>query len=78
MAIVTPPERAAAASVTAVPRTFAAAMAPLLAGYLLSVSSFGWSLIIAGVLKIIYDLLLLKMFHAIRPPEEVQSRDNRA
>lgn len=78
MAIVTPPERAAAASVTAVPRTFASAMAPLLAGYLLSVSSFGWPLIIAGVLKIIYDLLLLKMFHAVRPPEEVQPRGNRA
>lgn len=70
MAIVSPEERAAAASVTAVPRTFASAIGPLLAGYLFSVSSFGWPLIIAGVLKIIYDLLLLKMFRTVRPPEE--------
>jgi hypothetical protein len=41
-----------------------------LAGYLLSMSSFGWPLVIAGSLKIIYDLLLLGMFRTVRPPEE--------
>ncbi len=70
MAIVTPPERPAAASLTAVPRSLASAGAPLLAGYLLTLSSFGWPLIVGGVLKIVYDLTLYAMFHKIKPPEE--------
>jgi MFS family permease len=70
MAIVPPEERAAAASITAVSKTFASAIGPLLAGYLFSISSFGWPLVVGGILKIIYDLLLLKMFGTIRPPEE--------
>jgi predicted MFS family arabinose efflux permease len=74
MAIVTPPERAAAASVTSVPRSLAAALSPAIAGYLLGVSTFGWPLLAGGVLKIAYDLLLLAMFHRVRPPEEQAQR----
>lgn len=70
MAVVTPGERAAAASVTAVPRSLAAAASPVLAGSLLAISGFGWPLLIAGALKIIYDILLLTMFRKVRPPEE--------
>jgi predicted MFS family arabinose efflux permease len=70
MAIVTPPERPAAASVTSVPRSLASAASPFLAGYLLSVSTFGWPLLAAGGLKIAYDLLLLAHFGKVRPPEE--------
>jgi MFS family permease len=70
MAVVTPPERAAAASVTSVPRSLAAAAAPSLAGYLLLLSPFGWPLVAAGALKAIYDVLLLAMFRRHRPPEE--------
>jgi MFS family permease len=70
MAVVTPPERAAAASVTAVPRSLAAAIGPLIAGNLLAASSFGWPLMLGGGLKMVYDLLLLVMFRAVRPPEE--------
>lgn len=73
MAIVPPEERAAAASITTVPRSLASAASPFLAGYLLTVSSFGWSLLIAGGLKIIYDVLLLRMFRTVRPPEEKNS-----
>src|SRR5712675_2522303 len=62
MAVVTPAERAAAASVTSVPRSLASSISPLVAGYLLQVSTFGWPLIIGGVVKIVYDLLLLGMF----------------
>ena len=62
MAIVPPVERPAAASVTSVPRSLASASSPLLAGYLLGISTFGWPLIIAGALKIVYDLLLLAFF----------------
>ena len=70
MAVVTPSERPAAASITAVPRSLAAAASPLLAGYLLGISTFGWPLFIAGVVKIAYDLSLLVTFRAVRPPEE--------
>jgi MFS family permease len=70
MAIVPPAERPAAASVTTVPRSWASAASPLLAGYLLSLSTFGWPLIAAGGLKILYDLLLLAYFRNVRPPEE--------
>jgi predicted MFS family arabinose efflux permease len=71
MAIVTPGERAAAASITSVPRSLAASLSPLLAGYLLGVSTFGWPLVFAGGLKIVYDLLLLATFRKIRPAEEL-------
>ena len=70
MAVVLPEERPAAASVTAVPRSLASAVAPLLSGWLLGVSAFGWPLVAAGVLKITYDLLLLRSFSRVRPPEE--------
>lgn len=70
MAIVTPGERVAAASVTAVPRSLAAASSPLLAGWMMSVSGFGWPLVVAAALKILYDILLLFMFRKHRPPEE--------
>jgi MFS family permease len=74
MAIVSPEERPAAASITSVPRSIAAAASPSLAGYLLGLSSFGWPLIAAGVTKIVYDLLLLAMFRKVRPPEEQPTR----
>ena len=70
MAVVKPEERPAAASVTAVPRSLAAALAPLLSGWLLAVSPFGWPLILAGTLKAAYDLALLRQFSGIKPPEE--------
>jgi MFS family permease len=70
MAVVTPPERAAAASITAVPRSLAAALSPALAGALFSLGLLSWPLVICGVLKILYDLLLLWGFRHIRPPEE--------
>jgi MFS family permease len=70
MAVVTPAERAAAASVTSVPRSLAAALSPALSGALIAATFKGWPLIIAGVLKIIYDLLLLLQFRHLKPPEE--------
>ncbi|MBV9590279.1 MAG: MFS transporter, partial [Hyphomicrobiales bacterium] len=70
MAVVTPQERPAAASLTAVPRSFASALSPLLAGYLMSLSAFGWPLLIGGALKAVYDLLLLAKFQSVRPVEE--------
>jgi MFS family permease len=70
MAVVTAPERAAAASFTSVPRSLAAAASPALAGALFAASFRGWPLLICGVLKIVYDLLLLIQFRHVKPPEE--------
>jgi MFS family permease len=72
MAVVQPEERPAAASVTAVPRSLAAALAPLLSGWLFTVSLFGWPLVIAGGLKAAYDLALLWQFSKVKPPEELK------
>ncbi|MEX2236908.1 MAG: MFS transporter [Dehalococcoidia bacterium] len=63
-------ERAAAASVTNVPRSLAQAGTPVIAGLLLSQTDFGWPLIIAGLGKATYDILLLIQFRALKPPEE--------
>ncbi len=71
MAVVSPGERAAAASFTNVPRSLASALPPIAAGWMLDHSTVGWPLIIAGSLKLIYDVLLLVMFRNVRPPEEV-------
>jgi MFS family permease len=70
MAVVTPPERAAAASFTSVPRSLASAASPALAGILFAASSRAWPLVICGGLKIVYDLLLLIQFRHTKPPEE--------
>ena len=70
MAVVTPAERTAAASVTAVPRSLASSVSPALSGALLSTAFAGLPLIICGVLKIVYDLTLLFSFRHIKPPEE--------
>jgi len=62
MSIVPKDERPVAASVTVVPRSLAAAVSPMLSGALLAISTFGWPLILAGGLKITYDLLLLMLY----------------
>jgi predicted MFS family arabinose efflux permease len=70
MAVVAPEERPAAASITAVPKTFAWAAGSMISGYMLTLSSFGWPLLIGGVIKGVYDILLLIRFQKVRPPEE--------
>jgi MFS family permease len=70
MAVVPPEERAAASSVTNVPRSLAAAVPPLFTGVMLSHSAAGWPLVCGGLLKVIYDLLLLAQFRAVRPSPE--------
>jgi predicted MFS family arabinose efflux permease len=69
MAVVPPEERTAASSVTNVPRSLAAGLAPLIAGALLERSNFGWPLVVGGVLKAAYDVALLVQFRAVPPRE---------
>jgi MFS family permease len=70
MAVVTEAERSAAASFTSVPRSLASAVSPALAGLLFAASFRATPLMICGVLKIVYDLLLLMQFRHLKPPEE--------
>jgi MFS family permease len=70
MAVVPPEERAAAASVTNVPRSLATALTPLLAGVMLEYSDTGWPLFFGGAIKVSYDLLLLGMFQRVKPLDE--------
>ncbi|MDH5540586.1 MAG: MFS transporter [Rhizobacter sp.] len=58
MAVVTPAERTAAASFTAVPRSLASAAGPTLAGALLAGGWLAAPLVVCGALKIGYDLAL--------------------
>jgi MFS family permease len=70
MAVVTEPERPAAASFTSVPRGLASAIAPTITGAMFATSGYIWPFVISGVLKISYDLILLFMFRHVKPPEE--------
>jgi MFS family permease len=58
MSAVTPAERTAAASVTAVPRSLAAAISPSLAGAMFAAGWLAAPLAACGLLKIGYDLAL--------------------
>ena len=72
MAVVTPAERTAAASVTAVPRSLASSISPAIAGFMLAEPFSGLPLVVCGCLKIGYDLALLAMFRHNKPPEEIR------
>ena len=62
MSVVTPAERPAAASFTAVPRSLASAAGPSLTGVLFAAGAIGAPLVACGALKIAYDLALFAMF----------------
>jgi MFS family permease len=64
MAVVQPHERTAAASFTAVPRSLASALSPLLAGWLFQSGWIAAPLVACGVLKIAYDLALWRAFRS--------------
>jgi MFS family permease len=72
MAVVTPAERAAAASVTSVPRGLASAVSPAIAGAWLAGGNGAAPFVACGILKIAYDLLLLWTFRDVKPPEDVR------
>jgi MFS family permease len=62
MSVVTPAERPAAASLTAVPRSLASAAGPAIAGAMLATCALAAPLVVCGVLKIAYDLALFAGF----------------
>jgi MFS family permease len=62
MSVVTPAERPAAASFTAVPRSLASAISPSLTGAMFAAGAMAAPLVACGVLKIAYDLALFAAF----------------
>ncbi len=70
MAVVTPAERPAAASFTAVPRSLAAALSPTLSGALFAVGWIALPLIACGALKTAYDVALWQAFRRNRLTDE--------
>jgi len=67
MAVVTPAERTAAASFTAVPRSLAAAASPAIGGALFAAGWLAAPLVACGTLKIIYDIALWRAFRKVKP-----------
>lgn len=72
MAVVTPAERASAASFTAVPRSLAAAVSPSLGGAMLAAGWLAAPLALCGGIKLCYDLALWRAFraHSVHPPDD--------
>jgi MFS family permease len=67
MSVVTPAERPAAASFTAVPRSLASAAGPTIAGAWFAAGAMAAPLVACGVLKIAYDLALFAAFRRVHP-----------
>jgi predicted MFS family arabinose efflux permease len=67
MSVVTPDERPAAASFTAVPRSLASAIGPSLAGAMFAAGLMSAPLIACGLLKIAYDVALFAGFRKVSP-----------
>ena len=70
MAVVDPDERAASAGILSVARNAGAAMAPLFTGAILAVPSLGVPFLLAGGIKVVYDLWIFAIFRHVKPPEE--------
>lgn len=71
MAVVDPDERSAASGVTTIARSVGASISPVLTGMFFSIPTLlSLPFILSGSLKIVYDLLLFRVFHTLKPPEE--------
>jgi MFS family permease len=71
MAVVEPDERSAAGGVTGIARTTGAALSPLIAAPLLAVPGLAAvPFVLAGGLKIVYDLALWRLFRNRPAPED--------
>ena len=67
MSVVTPAERPAAASFTAVPRSLASSLSPALTGAMFAAGAMAAPLVLCGALKSAYDIALLMMFRKVKP-----------
>jgi MFS family permease len=75
MSVVTPGERAAAVSFTAVPRSLASAAGPTIGGALFAAGLLAAPLVACCVLKIAYDLAIWRAFRAVDPQSSKSVKD---
>jgi MFS family permease len=73
MAIVPATDRALVSGATSVVRLAGWALGPIVAGFLLRDPQGGLPIVIGGLLKIVYDVMLYLSFRHVRPPEERSS-----
>lgn len=76
MAVVDADERSAAAGVTSIARSIGSAISPSLTGMMFSASLLSLPFLLAGGLKLVYDLILFSSFRSISPPEESRAREH--
>jgi len=74
MAVVAPDERTATAGILNLARVSATAVSPAIAGYAIATAALGLPFVLAGLMKIPYDLILWRAFRHVRPPEEEARR----
>jgi MFS family permease len=73
MSVVDPDERSAAAGVTGIARTTGAAISPLIAAPLIGAAGLAAvPFYLAGGLKIVYDLVLYRLFRSAPTPDEAE------
>jgi sugar phosphate permease len=75
MAVVHPEERAASADILSVSRNGGAAIAPLFTAPILVNLGLGLPFLLAGGLKIVYDLWIFAVFRNLRPAEEESAQN---
>jgi predicted MFS family arabinose efflux permease len=69
MSVVADHEREAAATTTTLWRTAAQAITPTITGWVMQTISLSAPFVLGGTLKILYDLLLYRIFKDLKPPE---------
>ncbi|NKN10586.1 MFS transporter [Rhizobium laguerreae] len=77
MAIVDPAERVPAAGITNVARAAASAISPVISTAAFASASLGLPFVVAGLMKIGYDLIIWQTFRNIRPKEEIERLERR-
>lgn len=77
MAIVDPAERVPAAGITNVARAAAAALSPVISTVAFASGSLALPFIVAGSMKLGYDLLIWRTFRNLRPKEEIERQERR-
>ncbi|MBY3093555.1 MFS transporter [Rhizobium laguerreae] len=77
MAIVDPAERVPAAGITNVARAAASAISPVISTAAFASASLGLPFVVAGAIKIGYDLIIWQTFRNVRPKEEIERLERR-
>ena len=76
MAVVSEDERSAASGVTTIARSVGASVSPVFTGFFLaSPTLLSLPFLLAGGLKIVYDILVYGSFRGLKPPEEAKRNE---